>query len=437
MEKLFRSTLFSESRRPLRKFLMRLDSQLPNGSSVYMVGGLVRDILLNSTEGKDIDLMVDLCSASKIIDILAALKKSNHLQSFQQVGKSFPVFKIKIYEFDEAIDLALARKEVSTGPGHRDFEIDAEEVSARQDGERRDFTVNALFIRFFTSNKNILDFELIDYFNGLEDLKNRKIRAVGNPLLRIQEDPLRILRAYRFCNQKNFTIDRRLFEVIRNNASELIPNLSFDRVQSEIIKTIQANPRKAIRDYLECDILNICFPKLACFFPQQTPNFFPNYKLESEKRVFPLLLCSWLELKAFEVTSEEFNELEKHLKYFHIPYAKEIKIILSGLTKLNKRYKTNYPDALQEKILTSHCGEEIFWLYTLFQRRFQFPPLLNLSNLPEKIDGKTIIQWGIKAMSGFEGVVMRVRQLQIDGINDIAELRSKVLMELSLSGDCL
>ena len=60
-----------------------------------------------------------------------------------------------------------------------------------------------------------------------------------------------------------------------------------------------------------------------------------------------------------------------------------------------------------------------------------------MENLPEKIDGRTIIQWGIKAESGFEDVVMRVRQFQIDGISDIAELRNKILMELSLSGDSL
>ena len=112
------------------------------------------------------------------------------------------MFKIKIFEFDEDIDLALARTEVSTGLGHSDFEVNAERISAKKDGERRDFTVNALFIKFFLTDNQNLDLELMDYFNGVEDLKDRKIKAVGDPLLRMQEDPLRILRAYRFCNQK-------------------------------------------------------------------------------------------------------------------------------------------------------------------------------------------------------------------------------------------
>ena len=174
---------------------------LPYDSSVYLVGGLVRDILLGITGGKDIDLMVDLCGTEKIKDILVALKKSKNLRSFQKVGKSFPVFKIRISQFDEDIDLALARTEISTGPGHKDFEIDAEGISAREDGERRDFTVNALFIKFFLSSKHSLEFKLIDYFDGLKDIKDRKIRR-RRSTFKDAEDPLRILRAYRFCNQK-------------------------------------------------------------------------------------------------------------------------------------------------------------------------------------------------------------------------------------------
>ena len=185
---------------------------------------------------------------------------------------------------------------------------------------------------------------------------------------------------------------------------------------------------------MECDILNICFPKLAEYFPRQTPNYLSTSKLKLDKQVIPLLLCYWLELKTFKVSSSEFKELDKRLKYCHIPHTKEIKAILSGLVSLANRYETNYPDALQEKILSSHCGDEIFWLYTEFQRRFQFSPLRNLTNLPEKLDSRTIIKWGIKPESGFENIVMRVRQLQIDGIENNVELRNKVLTELSLAG---
>ena len=286
MKKLLRESIFSETSRPLQKLLKQLCLRLPRNSSVYLVGGLVRDTLLGVAGGKDIDLMVDLCSTEMILEILLLLKKSNHLRSFQKVGKSFPVFKIKIFEFDEDIDLALARTEVSTGLGHSDFEVNAERISAKKDGERRDFTVNALFIKFFLTDNQNLDLELMDYFNGVEDLKDRKIKAVGDPLLRMQEDPLRILRAYRFCNQKNFTMDRRLFEVIKKHSSKLLPSISLDRIQSEVIKTIQSNPKKAIQSYLECDILSICYPSLINYLPRETPNFFSTSKLESEKQVF-------------------------------------------------------------------------------------------------------------------------------------------------------
>ena len=104
MEKLLRNSIFSENSRPLKKFLEQLCIKLPFDSNVYLVGGLVRDILLGITGGKDIDLMVDLCGTETVKDILVALKKSKHLRSFQKVGKSFPVFKIRISQFDEDID---------------------------------------------------------------------------------------------------------------------------------------------------------------------------------------------------------------------------------------------------------------------------------------------------------------------------------------------
>ena len=81
-------------------------------------------------------------------------------------------------------------------------------------------------------------------------------------------------------------MDRRLFEVIKKHSSKLLPSISLDRIQSEVIKTIQSNPRKAIQSYLECDILSICYPSLINYLPRETPIFFSTSKLESEKQVF-------------------------------------------------------------------------------------------------------------------------------------------------------
>ncbi len=68
----------------------------------------------------------------------------------------------------------------------------------------------------------------------------------------MQEVKWRIYSENRFCNPKKFTTDRKLFTSIQNNAANLIPTISLDRIQAEVIKRIQVNPRKAIQGYLEC-----------------------------------------------------------------------------------------------------------------------------------------------------------------------------------------
>ena len=75
MEKLLRNSIFSENSRPLKKFLEQLCIKLPYDSSVYLVGGLVRDILLGITGGKDIDLMVDLCGFEKNKRYFSSIEK--------------------------------------------------------------------------------------------------------------------------------------------------------------------------------------------------------------------------------------------------------------------------------------------------------------------------------------------------------------------------
>lgn len=433
MEDLLREWILSEKRAPLRTFLIAIQRELPSEANVFMVGGLVRDILLGIPEAKDIDLMVDLCGVYDLQKVLQTLHKSKFIKRFQCVGKSFPVYKLRIKGFEQEIDLALARVEKSTGPGHKDFYFNAENISAKQDGERRDFTINALFVRFTNSIQGQLEFKLIDYFGGLEDLKIRRIKAVGDPKLRILEDPLRILRAFRFSHQRRFSIERNLWEIIKLQAIHLIPHLSPDRIQAEVIKTIAANPRKAIQNYLELDLLEICFPNLKSYLPQQTPQFFPLTSLPSNIIVFPLLLSPWLELKQFNLNKTEIKNLEKILQHYHIPNIKDIRAIITGFLRLINRYDTNYPDALQEKVLTSHVGSEILWLYTEFQRKFQLQPLKIQADLPPKIGGSTLSEWGLKPGPGFENLIMRVRQIQIEGITKTSEIKNRIMTELIVS----
>ncbi len=98
----------------------------------------------------------------------------------------------------------------------------------KTDALRRDFTVNALYLR--AENNKILD-----YFNGQKDLKNHTIKFIGDPKKRIQQDPLRIIRALRFCLTLNFNLEPKTKLAIKNNFS-LINSLTENKIKKEILK---------------------------------------------------------------------------------------------------------------------------------------------------------------------------------------------------------
>ena len=105
-------------------------------------------------------------------------------------------------------------------------------LNLKEDLARRDFTINALA---FNEKDGV-----IDYFNGIEDLENKIIRAVGEPNKRFQEDALRMLRAIRFAATLDFRIEENTLQAIKTN-SNLILNISSERIRDELCKMIISN----------------------------------------------------------------------------------------------------------------------------------------------------------------------------------------------------
>ena len=147
------------------------------GGTAYLVGGYVRDKLLDLPT-KDVDIEVHGVEAETLKCLL-----SRHTDKIDEVGESFAVWRVGIH------DISLPRREVRTGPRHKDFEIvydphmGTEEASAR-----RDLTINSMM-------KNILTGELVDHFGGQKDLDTGWLRPTSD---RFKEDPLRVLRAAQF-----------------------------------------------------------------------------------------------------------------------------------------------------------------------------------------------------------------------------------------------
>ena len=185
-------------------------------SNVYIVGGCVRDGFLDKNI-KDIDLIVEGLPMEQIKSILKKYGKVDI------VGQSFAVIKFSTEGFTEAIDIAVPRIDKKIGTGHKGFKVITDGVNIIEDLKRRDFTINSIAV-------NIATKEIVDPFNGLEDLKNGLIKAT-NPKAFI-EDPLRILRGIQFASRFSFAIDYDTLELMKQNA-HLIKEISGERILEE------------------------------------------------------------------------------------------------------------------------------------------------------------------------------------------------------------
>lgn len=232
------------------------------GGATYLVGGIVRD-LIEGCPGKDIDLMVTGIRLGTLGRIVRGLpQKELGIRRVVAAGKQFAVYKVSTSWSGEDIDVALARSERSTGPGHRQFRIRTAGVDAREDAARRDFTMNTLMVSFRTRG-NRLAGEVIDCFGGREDLRRRLIRGVGNPQDRIREDPLRMLRAIRQRNERpGYVIEKKTWQAIRREAEHLLGAISAERLVGELSKSLAANPSGTVSDLHRAGILKKLIPEI-------------------------------------------------------------------------------------------------------------------------------------------------------------------------------
>ena len=206
---------------------------------IYLVGGAVRDQLLNIPV-VDKDYLVVGSSPQEMID-----------SGFKPIGKDFPVFlHPKTKE-----EYALARTEKKVGIGHKGFTFYASpEVTLEQDLERRDITINAIAL---DENNNY-----IDPFNGIDDLKNNVIRHVSPAF---EEDPLRVLRVARFkAKLISFTIHEKTYDLMSGIVrSGEINNLSAERMMMELKKGFEQEHAFSMLEVLnDCGAIDYIFPKI-------------------------------------------------------------------------------------------------------------------------------------------------------------------------------
>lgn len=190
----------------------------------YVIGGYVRDHLLNRGTPKDIDIVAIGSGITLAKQVASQLQGSTDVSVFKNFGTAM----IK-YE-DIEIEFVGARKESY----HRDSRKPVvEDGSLEDDQKRRDFTINALAISL-----NPHDYgQLLDPFDGIGDLKRKLIRTPLDPSITYSDDPLRMMRAIRFATQLNFTIHPESLDAITNN-KDRIKIISKERIVDELNKIL-------------------------------------------------------------------------------------------------------------------------------------------------------------------------------------------------------
>ncbi len=226
-----------------------VDALVKAGADVYEVGGPVRDRLLGK-DIKDHDLLCRNLTVDQITKILSPFGK------VAAVGKAFGVIKFSPHKLRNCeIDIALPRKEISTGSGHRDFEVNFDpKLPIEDDLGRRDFTINAMAISF--SNDKI-----IDLFGGQDDLKNNILRMVFPRAF--EEDPLRLIRGIQFAARFDLTIEPKTWKAMCDTAP-LIKTISGERIGMELLKLMTAEkPSRGFDLMYESGLLNYILPELV------------------------------------------------------------------------------------------------------------------------------------------------------------------------------
>lgn len=216
------------------------------GGTAMLVGGAVIDSILG-LEIKDWDIEVYELSMSNMEEVLVSLNLP-----VNTVGKSFGIIKTQIDEVE--IDISIPRRESRIGVSHTDFSIELDSnMTPYEAGLRRDLTINSMY-------KNLHNGEIIDPFNGLEDLKKGIIRATNAKTF--IEDPLRVLRIMQLLPRKGKTVDPETVELCKSIQDEF-GSLPKERVFKEFSKLLLKadKPSLGLQFLKECEWLKH-FPEL-------------------------------------------------------------------------------------------------------------------------------------------------------------------------------
>src|SRR5690554_2876958 len=233
---------------PIFRFISKASENLNLES--YVIGGYVRDFILNRGNAKDIDIV----TVGNGIELAKEVSKLLPGKPKVSVFKTYGTAMLKSQGIE--LEFVGARKE-SYSEESRNPAV--ENGTLEDDQNRRDFTINALAINLSEKKYG----ELLDPFNGIEDLENKIIRTPLDPDITYSDDPLRMLRAIRFATQLDFIIEDESLQAITRNAKR-IKIISNERIVDEINKILLSKtPSKGFALLLKTGLLQFILPELV------------------------------------------------------------------------------------------------------------------------------------------------------------------------------
>lgn len=224
-----------------------------NGYEIYLVGGCVRDYLLNYPI-QDYDLTT---SATPIQMQELAIK-----YNIKYIPTGIKHGTITFVLNHEHFEITTFRKESEYEKNRFPKQVEYT-THLKEDIQRRDFTMNAIALN---------EDGIIDYYNGEQDIKDKIIRAIGDPDIRFHEDALRILRCLRFHFTYHFKIEKNTYEAIQRNA-HLLKNISKERIRDELVKMLKSNAKDLLITLKETGVLPYMIEEMVFTYnvTQETP----------------------------------------------------------------------------------------------------------------------------------------------------------------------
>ncbi|MBN2055799.1 polynucleotide adenylyltransferase PcnB [bacterium] len=218
------------------------------GYKAYLVGGSVRDLMLGK-EPKDFDVATD-ARPEQIRRIF---------RNCFLIGRRFRLAHIKFGH--EIIEVSTFRRTTDSVDENGEVQMVLQDNlfgSPEEDAQRRDFTINGLFYDIGT-------FRVIDYVGGLEDLRRRSVRAIGDPNVRFQEDPVRMVRAARVAGRLGFDIEAGTLEAVRTHRAK-IQDCPIARIREEFLTLIRYGAaERSLKMLHHLGLSEYLFPELDIF----------------------------------------------------------------------------------------------------------------------------------------------------------------------------